>query len=679
MAALYPGRAAGPARFGALVALWGCPPPAVPEDPPRADPPAVVEPTEPDDSPVPAEPDGESDLPPPDTDVVVAAGPPTSWGEGFVDLTAAHDPVPMFPGDPILSAPPQESTGAIADLDGDGVLEVLLGSTAWGIGRTAELRAFHYDPAAGLVRDPSLEEALGVTRGPPFAALDLDGDGAVDLIMPGSRSVVRWGDGSGRFPEETPLDLGRDRSFFTGLALSDVDRDGWLDLIAASTTCGGGVIPLLREGPRRFVARADLMIDQGGPAFIDAVGVLPSPDGADRWLAIATSCDLSRPHLGFYVSSAADATRTQFMVADLSPPDAFWRLLPTSNGGPFTTVAPMGAAFTDLDLDGIFDVVLSLGLPQVALLYGRADGGFVDRSVGSGVLADPAPGLGLATEFAWSVLAPDLDLDGRPDLLLTMGDDSTSHLLARGHVMQSQAWWSAGDGTFVDVSDAVGLTPRGGWHGLVPEDLDQDGDMDLLMAGFGVSPRVLHNRVAIPDRRALALELVGTTSNLLGVGAIVDVEVAGLPPRRLLMGDTANFGGLGRPRAFVGLGESAEAARVRISWPSGLQQELTGVAGGRLHRIVEPTLLHLPDADRRAPADGASQVFVEVTPRAPDGSPRAGVVDAALLGPGQIVAVEPVGSMTRVVVLAPAAPGSTQVEVRIDGVVVPIRPRLWWD
>ncbi|HMV68403.1 MAG TPA: CRTAC1 family protein [Myxococcota bacterium] len=609
--------------------------------------------------------------------VAVPEEPPTSWGEGFVDLTAGLDLLTPFAGDPLRMRSPQDAIGAFGDVDGDGRIEVLLGTTAWGVEGVAELSAYRYLPSGALERAPEVEDRLGRDRGPPFAVVDLDADGALDLLMPGPRAYVRWGDGSGGFLAETPLDLGG-VGFYTGVAWSDVDRDGWLDLLIGSSACGGGVIPLLQEGPRRFAAHREIVAVEGGDAYMDAVGVYPSGPGTEVWLTIATTCDRADPHPGFYRESSSVAGVPRFEAYDLGPSDAYWRLDPISNGGPFSTMAPMGAVFPDLDGDGLFDVVLTLGVSQVALLFGRGDGALQDRSAASGVVGEPSLDLGYVSELAWSALAPDLDRDGRPDLLVAYGDDSTSFLLVRGRPMRSAAWWNAGAGVFRRVPEILEQVPAGGWRGMVPFDLDEDGDMDVILGGFGASPRVLHNRIDTGNH-GLSIELRGTTSNALGAGAVVEVEADGLPTRAILVADTANPSGLARPVVYAGVGANAVARRVRVRWPSGLVQELVDLEAGRLHRIEEPATIVISEPDRRLPADGRSSLRVEVTARALDGSPRAAAIAVSLSGPGTLRPPVPIGGSTVYEVVAPAVPGSTQVEVTIDGQVLRVRPRLWWD
>jgi hypothetical protein len=85
---------------------------------------------------------------------------------------------------------------------------------------------------------------------------------------------------------------------------------------------------------------------------------------------------------------------------------------------------------------------------------------------------------------------------------------------------------------------------------------------------------------------------------------------------------------------------------------------------------------------RTSPADGASVAALRITPRNADGSLRvAARVEIAIVNGSAATIAPPIddGNGWLGGVFAPAAPGSSVIEVRIDGVPSPIRPRIWWN
>src|SRR5690606_4840415 len=169
---------------------------------------------------------------------------------------------------------------------------------------------------------------------------------------------------------------------------------------------------------------------------------------------------------------------------------------------------------------------------------------------------------------------------------------------------------------FVEARQVVGLDRlEGETQILVAEDVDDDGDRDLVVAGTDLLPRVLRNDV-VPPGVPLSLRLRGTTSNHLGVGAVVQVTSPGLPLQTRMVGGEARFQSAGDHLIVVAAG--AGTSTVRVTWPTGREQ-VVALPAGR-HEVVEPPLITLSEADRHLPADGASPLVVTVTPTTPDGA-----------------------------------------------------------
>ena len=82
------------------------------------------------------------------------------------------------------------------------------------------------------------------------------------------------------------------------------------------------------------------------------------------------------------------------------------------------------------------------------------------------------------------------------------------------------AHWNRGGWRFADITELVGLDVLGDWRGLTVGDLDADGDPDLGVGGLGELPQVFRNDIAT-EGRGLSLRLRGTTSNPLGLGALL--------------------------------------------------------------------------------------------------------------------------------------------------------------
>lgn len=623
-----------------------------------------------------------------------------SFGPGFVELTAdlrAGGTVLTQPAD--LEGLYQVSGVAVGDTDHDGAVEVHL-AVYDAADPYRGVLAWRYE-GGELVRAPDLD--LGPRLSSPimgavaFFIEDVDGDGLDDVLLAASGEGLAFGRPTGAFGPSAGLQpnpwTGAPLANPWAAGLGDVDDDGWLDLLypgngVGNSPYGAAVAPHLREAEQVFTNRSDLVLDARSVGGYAVLG-LRLPDGASWLAAVGDIDDLEPdPSPGFLRRLDPDVLGfPSFNGYEPTPLTAWFKWnYPTGIGGvvwprgaPIGRAQPMGATVSDLDGDGSPELVVAVARSSLVVFGGLEGDPWVDRTLEAG-LHVPLSATGAET-LPWGLVDLDLDQDGARDLAVSFGDDYSAYAAQNIGPQHLVAWWNAGSMRFLDATAALGLDMGGSFHGLCTTDLDDDGDADLMVVGsYGHLPRVYRNEIETPNH-GLSLQLVGTTSNHLGIGARIELQATPADPvQAVTVMASGSPSCVSEPLAFFGLGEAEAASMVRVTWPSGLVQELTGLAAGTRHVVTEPSLISLSASDRHLV--GEETVTVEVHPRDLAGALRTAVVTIeSVAGTATFTgaaAEQPDGSWRRELQRAGTSTSSV-IEVHVDGVPVAVRPRVWWD
>ena len=125
---------------------------------------------------------------------------------------------------------------------------------------------------------------------------------------------------------------------------------------------------------------------------------------------------------------------------------------------------------------------------------------------------------------------------------------------------------------FINASFASGSDIDSDSRSVIPADFDKDGATDLLIASVGGGPlRLFRNQIPIGRNTRVRLELAGSKSNRLGIGARVIFHCGGRQIVRDLF-PANGFAGQASDDWLIGLGSSLRIDRMSVRWPSGKTQ-----------------------------------------------------------------------------------------------------------
>jgi hypothetical protein len=218
-------------------------------------------------------------------------------------------------------------------------------------------------------------------------------------------------------------------------------------------------------------------------------------------------------------------------------------------------------------------------------LFRNAGGGaFIDATASSGIGPATLRYVGFGVVFA------DHDNDGDLDLAIVNGHVLDNIAMVRRdarHAQRRLLLENTGTGRFRDVSarSGPGFAAESVGRTVVSGDVDNDGDLDLLVTSNGQRVELLLNDGGNRGN-ALLLQLVGTTSNRSAFGARLRLTAGGRTRVRELTSGSSYLG-QNDPRVHVGLGDATTVDRLEIQWPSGRTEVVPRVTVNHLVVIRE--------------------------------------------------------------------------------------------
>src|SRR5262249_26699715 len=238
----------------------------------------------------------------------------------------------------------------------------------------------------------------------------------------------------------------------------------------------------------------------------------------------------------------------------------------------------MGVTVGDYDHDGLLDLFKTNFADEYNTLY-HNDGhnSFTDVSHAAKVAA-------VGSYVGWGTKFFDYDNDGWIDLFVANGHVYPQVSPYRQHKL---LYRNSRDGTFSEVTAQCGapLMEERVSRGVAFGDLDNDGDVDIVVGDLDGPPQLLRNDGGNANN-SIVIKTIGVKSNRDGLGARVKV-VAG----DLSQVDEVRSGGsyLSQSdlRLHFGLEKRAKVDLIEVRWPSGIVEKIRGTAVNKILTIKE--------------------------------------------------------------------------------------------
>jgi hypothetical protein len=514
---------------------------------------------------------------------------------------------------------PETMGGGVAFLDynNDGLQDLLFVNSSTWPWRTQDVRhptsALYRNRGNGTFENVTERTGIGTISfyGMGSAMADINGDGYTDIFLTGvGPNRLLLNQNGERFIDVTTQAgvAGADDAWSSSAAFFDYDKDGDLDLFVCNYVQWSREIDLSVDYRLTGIGRAYgpptnyagtysyLYRNNGDGTFSDvsaAAGIqvnnaatgLPAGKGLavhpvdidhDGWLDLMVANDTVQ---NFLFMNKGDGT---FEESGMASGLAF------DNSGKATGAMGIDAAAYNNNSE--FAVAVGNFSNEMSSFYVSRDGVplFTDEAVVSGLGAESRQALSFGLFFF------DYDLDGRIDLLQTNGhvEDEINVVQPSQHYEQpTQLFWNCGPQCArnyvhvpLDETGDLGLpiVGRGASYG----DIDQDGDLDVVITQVNRAPLVLRNDQAL-GHHWLRVKVEGTGLNRDALGARIDMTVNGVLQTRTVMPSRSYLAQVELPVTF-GLADAARVDRVQVTWPDGKTRSLTDLAADQMLVVSHP-------------------------------------------------------------------------------------------
>jgi len=473
------------------------------------------------------------------------------------------------------------------DVNGDGRTDLLFPGVrdAGGTKLLVADAPFHFvDRSEALPASVKDLAALGCL------AFDPDGDGDLDVLLTGVGALRLLENDAGKLVDvttrvRTALDPA---SPLMAAVAFDADGDGDLDLAIASygkyveppKPCAGGCV----MAPSSYKGGRALLFLQGPDgAFDEASDRFVAPVTAPALVLLGTDLDEDGRVDLFVGNDTSAALDRYFRRGEDGTFEEKAEALGVAYTPKPTGLSSMSATDPDFDGDGHLDLIESTWEQEPSAVF------LCNGTLGPNACTDASERLELfrgMQNLRWGQAAIDLDHDGVLELVEASGhvflaSDPMLPIAPTPPSAPLQVWTHARANE--PLRQLPSLERTTGGRGLLSLDLDDDGDLDLIVSTANGSP-MLYENVRTKRGNAVSVRLRGKGKNRFAVGARITVKTAALTRVALTHAGHGYLSSDASPVHF-GIGD-ATTASIDVRWPSGKTSHVDAKPG--LFTLDEP-------------------------------------------------------------------------------------------
>ena len=512
----------------------------------------------------------------------------TSWSQRFVDYTEAAGIQHFFEVYEGMFG----GGVAVLDFNNDGFEDLYL---TGGMQEDQLLENQKDGTFKNVFDQAGLTSALGfVTQG--VATADFNRDGWMDLFIttittkgekktiPRAQNLIFINKKDRTFEEQSKsFGISKSESFSTGIAIGDINLDGYPDVYVGNyfTDYDGGLkeisdATIVNAGK---TAKGYLYENKGGKKFEEVSKKYNLSHRGFSFGGIFTDFDNDHDMDLIINNDFGYKAKPNYLLQNQFPEKKFSYVEEARKMD--LRINAMGGATADLNADSYLDYFIT------NIRFNR----FMIQDPEKNIFIDQAETLGTQLfTISWGANFTDFDQDGDLDLFVANGD------LNPNCVPMYNFYFENENSTFQEQSGEVGLKDYGVGRGSVVFDLENDGDMDLLVVsqkpirpyGPASITRLYKNELA--KGNALQVKLRGNASTLSAFGSRIELYADSLYLNHEIDGGNTSHLSHNSRIAHFGLGKRTTVDSLRVTWPGGESQSLYQIPVNQKITVVETNL-----------------------------------------------------------------------------------------